>query len=147
MSATEATQQANRAEMDPRRLVVIAYLILGLITAVFLGQILDLIMSKVGVANGKVLDGLDFKVSHIIGFVLAGGIAIYSWVNPRINTLSHECAAELMKVTWPSWSEVRISTMAVVLASIVASLLLFGIDTLAFKLMVDWLPSLWGKLS
>jgi len=23
---------------------------------------------------------------------------------------------------------------------------LFGIDTVAYKLMVDWLPTLWGKL-
>ncbi len=133
--------------MDPRRLVVIAYMVLGLVLAVFLGQIIDLVMSKVGVANGKVLDGLDFKVSHIIGFVIAAGGAVYCWSNPRINALSTECAAELMKVTWPSWSEVRVSTMAVVVASIVASIVLFGIDSLAFKLMVDWLPSIWGKIN
>ena len=31
MSVTEASEQANRAEMDPRRLVVVSYLVFGLI--------------------------------------------------------------------------------------------------------------------
>ena len=38
------------------------------------------------------------------------------------------------------------STIAVVVASLVAAVLLFGMDTLSYKLMVDWLPALWGKL-
>ena len=29
---------------------------------------------------------------------------------------------------------------------VVAAVLLFFIDTIAYKLMVDWLPSVWGKL-
>jgi preprotein translocase subunit SecE len=36
--------------------------------------------------------------------------------------------------------------VAVVVASLVAAGVLFGIDTLAYKMMVDWLPTLWGKL-
>jgi len=49
-------------------------------------------------------------------------------------------------VTWPSWAETRTSTAAVVVASLVSAFILFGIDTVAYKLMVDWLPTLWGKL-
>ena len=60
--------------------------------------------------------------------------------------LSLEVANELMRVTWPSWEETRVSTFAVVVASVVAALVLFGIDTLSYKLMVDWLPTVWGKL-
>jgi preprotein translocase subunit SecE len=51
-----------------------------------------------------------------------------------------------MKVTWPSWDETRVATVAVIVASAVAAVVLFGIDTVAAKLMVDWLPALWGKL-
>ena len=36
--------------------------------------------------------------------------------------------------------------MAVIVASLVAAIILFGIDTLAYKLMVEWLPAMWGKL-
>lgn len=38
------------------------------------------------------------------------------------------------------------STIAVVVASLVAAVLLFGMDSLSLALMVDWLPLLWGKL-
>ena len=51
-----------------------------------------------------------------------------------------------MKVTWPTWGETKVATMAVVVASLVAALILFGIDTLSYKVMVEWLPTVWGKL-
>ncbi len=51
-----------------------------------------------------------------------------------------------MKVTWPTWSETRTSTVAVVIASIVAAVILFCIDTIAYNMMVEWLPAVWGKL-
>mgnify|MGYP000944414820 CR=1 FL=1 len=35
----------------------------------------------------------------------------------------------------------------VVVASLVAAILLFSMDSLAYKLMVDWLPSIWGKIN
>jgi len=57
-----------------------------------------------------------------------------------------EVASELMKVTWPSWAETRVSTVAVVIASLAAALILFAIDSLAYKIMVTWLPALWGRL-
>jgi preprotein translocase subunit SecE len=51
-----------------------------------------------------------------------------------------------MRVTWPSWEETKVSTIAVVVASLVAGVVLFCIDSLSYKLMVEWLPALWGKL-
>ena len=47
MSVTEASQQANRAEMDPRRLVVVSYLVFGLIMTLFLGRLVELVMGQV----------------------------------------------------------------------------------------------------
>ena len=57
-----------------------------------------------------------------------------------------ETASELMRVTWPSWEETKVSTIAVIVASLVAGVILFFIDTLSYKLMVEWLPMFWGKL-
>ena len=42
--------------------------------------------------------------------------------------------------------ETRVSTVAVVVASVVAAVVLFVIDTLSYKLMVEWMPAMWGKL-
>jgi len=144
--ADQAAEQANRAGMSPGRLVVIFYLGAGLVTAMFLGKVLALVWASAGWGDKEVAQGLDFTITQVLGVVLAAGAAVGCWVHPRTRTLSNEVASELMKVTWPSWGETRISTGAVVVASLVAAVVLFGIDTLAYKLMVDWLPTLWGKL-
>ncbi len=146
MSETEASQQANRAEMDPRRLVVVSYLVFGLILTLFLGRLVELLMGQIGVTNTEIISGTGIKLADVLGFVLTAGLAGYAWTNPRINTLSMEVATELMRVTWPSWEDVRVSTIAVVVASLVAAIILFGMDTLSYNLMVKWLPAVWGKL-
>jgi preprotein translocase subunit SecE len=145
MSATEASQQANRAEMDPRRLVVVSYLVFGLIITLFLGRLVELLLAQVSIGNTEILAGAGIKLADLIGFGLTAGLAAYAWTNPKVKGLSLEVATELMRVTWPSWEDVRVSTMAVVVASLVAAVILFGMDTLSYKLMVEWLPKLWGS--
>jgi preprotein translocase subunit SecE len=145
-AASEASQQANRSGMDPKRLVVIFYLIAGLIFALFLEHVCGLIWGRAGWSDPTVIEGVDWQVSTLVGFVLAAGLAVGAYVHPKTHTLSIEVASELMKVTWPSWAETKASTMAVIVASVVAAVLLFFIDTLAYNLMVEWIPSIWGKL-
>jgi len=144
--ADEASEQANRAGMSPGRLVVIFYLGAGLVVAMFLGRVLALIWTAAGWGDSTVLEGLDWTVTQVLGAALAGGAAAGCYFHPKTRGLSNEVASELMKVTWPTWPETRVSTGAVVVASLVAAVILFGIDTVAYQLMVDWLPKLWGKL-
>ena len=145
-SASEASQQANRSGMDPRRLVVIFYLVFGLIVALFLDHVLDLAWAQFGWRNPEVVEGLGWKVTTLLGVLLALGLGVGAFLYPPTKQISLEVASELMKVTWPTWSETRVSTVAVVEASLVAAVVLFGIDTLSYKVMVEWLPHLWGKL-
>ncbi len=145
MSATDASQQANRAGMDPKRLVVISYLVFGLIIALFLGHLFELVGGKLNLGRSEPIEVLGWTWSQLLGFVAAAGLGAFCWVNPKVRSLSTEVASELMRVTWPSFEETRVSTIAVVVASLVASVILFGIDTLAYELMVGWLPKLWGK--
>ena len=140
-TATEASQQANRSGMDPKRLVVIFYLIAGIVVMLFLAHLFD----RFDWANRELFEG-GFNRSGLIGFVLAAALAITAYRHPKTHDLSLDVASELMKVTWPTWQETRTSTMAVVVASLVAAVILFFIDTIAYKLMVDWLPVVWGKL-
>lgn len=146
MSVSEASQQANRAEMDPRRLVVISFLVFGLILTLFFGRIIELLMGQVGVGNAEIISGTGLKLADVLGFVITAGLGGWAWTNPKTNALAMEVATELMRVTWPSWEDVRISTVAVVVASLVAAMILFGMDTLSYNLMVKWLPAVWGKL-
>lgn len=145
-TATEASEQANRSGLDPKRLVVIFYLITGVILALFLGRILGLLWAQFGWRDPEVVEGMDWTVTGLIGIALALAVAVGAWTNARTRTLSMETASELMKVTWPTWAETRVATAAVVIASMVAAVILFGIDTIAYKVMVEWLPSVWGKL-
>lgn len=145
-TAPEASQQANRAGMDPKRLVVIFYLATGVILALFFDHVLQIVWGKLGWRNTEI-GGLSWTTTGILGVVLALASVVSALAHPRTRQLSIEVASELMKVTWPTWSETRVATMAVVIASLVAAVILFGIDNLSYRLMVEWLPSLWGKLS
>ncbi len=148
MSATEASEQANRAQMEPVRLVIIFLLISAVVVGLFLANVLtDLFGTlKLG-GDTELMSGIPLsKPPQLLGFVLAIGAAVYCWVNPKVRTLSTEVASELMRVSWPSFDETRLHTVAVVVASLVAAVLLFGIDRLAYEVMVYWLPALWEKL-
>jgi preprotein translocase subunit SecE len=146
MSASEASQQANRAEMDPRRLVVISYLVFGVILALFFGHLLEALFAQLNLSNAQLIEGAGIRLVDVLGVAVAAGLGFWGWSNAKTRGLSLEVATELMRVTWPSFEETRVSTLAVVVASLVAAVLLFGMDTLSYKLMVEWLPSLWGKL-
>ncbi|MCP3144915.1 preprotein translocase subunit SecE [Pyxidicoccus xibeiensis] len=145
-TASEASQQANRSAIDPKRLVVIFYLLAGIILALFMERVFGVLWARFGWSDPVLIDGLDWKVSTLVGYLLAVGLALATYLHPRTHSLSIEVASEMMKVTWPTWQETRTSTMAVVVASLVAAVLLFFIDTVAYNLMVEWLPAVWGKL-
>lgn len=145
-TATEASQQANRSAMDPKRLVVIFLILAGIVAGLFFEHVLGLVWARFGWGDPVLIEGLDWQVSTLVGYLLAVGLVAATWFVPKSNALAIDIASELMKVTWPTWSETRASTVAVVVASVVAAIILFCIDTLAYNMMVEWLPAVWGKL-
>jgi preprotein translocase subunit SecE len=145
-TASEASQSANRSGMDPKRLVVVFYLVAGIVFALFLDRILVLAWDALGFSNREVVEGMGWTRTGILGVLLSLAIAVFCYMNPKVRSLSLETATELMRVTWPSVAETRVSTVAVVIASLVSAVILYGIDIGALHLMVDWLPALWGKL-
>jgi preprotein translocase subunit SecE len=145
-TASEASQQANRSAMDPKRLVVIFLLLAGLVSGLFLEHVLGLIWARFGWGDPVLVEGVGWRVSSLVGYLLAAGLALFAWFNPKSHAVGIDIASELMKVTWPTWPETRTSTVAVVIASVVAAVILFCIDTIAYNMMVEWLPAVWGKL-
>ncbi|MBE2249258.1 MAG: preprotein translocase subunit SecE [Myxococcus sp.] len=145
--ASEASEQANRAEIDPKRFVVISFMLIGLVLAFFFANILTRLFIELGIGQKQLVAGLDLSTPpYLIGLLLAVGTGAYCWTNQRIHGLALEVATELKRVTWPTWEETRISTFAVVFASLVASVLLAAIDALSLRMMVDWLPMFWEML-
>jgi preprotein translocase subunit SecE len=145
-TASEASQQANRSAMDPKRLVVIFLLLAGIVAGLFFEHVLGLVWARFGWGDPILVEGVDWQVSTLVGYLLALGLALLVWFQPKAHAVALDIASELMKVTWPSWSETRASTVAVIVASVVAAVVLFFIDSIAYKLMVEWLPAVWGKL-
>jgi preprotein translocase subunit SecE len=142
MASNEASQQANRSGMDPKRLVAIFLLFTALVLAGFFEHLLAGIWDQLGWPKYEIIEGWD--ATTVLGVVLALGTVIGVYVHPKTHQLAIDVASELMRVTWPSWDETRASTVAVVVASLVAAGVLYGIDALAYRIMVYWLPGLWG---
>ncbi|MCL2626050.1 MAG: preprotein translocase subunit SecE [Cystobacterineae bacterium] len=146
MSANEASEKANRAGMDAKRLLVIVFLALGSILALFFGHLLELLWARLGWADEVLFEGLNWRPTSLLGFVLAGGAVAWVYFSKEPRAYAEEAATELMRVVWPTWAEVRVSTLAVVITSFVAAFFLFFADSLSYELMVEWLPRLWERL-
>lgn len=145
--ASEATQQTNRAGMDRKRLLVITFSLLGIVVALFLAHLIEKGMAALAVKNYQVVEGLaELSLANLLGFAVTGGAVAWVFKSPGANRYVNEVAEEMMRVTWPGMDETWSSTVAVVVASLVAAVILFGMDTLSYQVMVEWLPAFWGKL-
>ncbi len=146
MSGAEASQQANRAQMDPRRLVVIAYLLLGVIVAVTLSHLLGPLFARFKIGGSQLIEGVGIGTAEVAAFTIAAGLVIIAWRREAVRSYSEQVATELMRVTWPTFDDTRVSTLGVIIASVLAGVILFLFDSLSYKIMIQWLPALLEKL-
>jgi preprotein translocase subunit SecE len=119
---------------QPKRIVAIAYVVAALALGVFLEKVIELALSYARVNDFAVLG--DWSLSNILGFGIAAIVAVVVWRIPRTQTVSLEVALELQRVTWPSVRETRAATMAVIVASAVAAVIL-GV----FDMVWSWLSA------
>jgi len=119
---------------QPKRYVAIFYVLAAIALAKFFEKIGALIFSYARFNDATVLvEG--WTLSTLFGFVLAALLAVVVWRIPKTQTVSLEIALELKRVTWPSLRETRASTVAVVVASFIAAIVLGIFDFI------------WGRLS
>jgi preprotein translocase subunit SecE len=119
---------------QPKRYVAIFYVLAAVALGKFLEKILSLTFSYVRVNDFTVLvEG--WTLSTAVGFAVAAAVAVVVWRIPRTQSVSLEVALELKRVTWPSLRETRAATVAVVVASFIASIILGVFDFI------------WGRLS
>ena len=111
---------------QPKRIVAIAYVAAALALGVFLEKVIELALSYSRVNDFSILG--DWSLSTVLGFALAAAAALVVWRIPRTQTVSLEVALELQRVTWPSVRETRAATVAVIVASAVASVILGMFD-------------------
>ena len=131
-------------KFEPKRLVAMAYLIFALAGGMFFSRVVAALISGLRIAGGNDLELLGVEgltASLVIGFALSIGGVLFCYLNPRIHAGSLDIAAELKRVTWPSAAETRVSTVAVIIASLVAAGVLFTFDFVSSKLMTQWVPT------
>jgi preprotein translocase subunit SecE len=113
--------------MDPKRLVAIFFVLAAIAIGVFLEKVLGLVFSYTR-WNDPAVFGEDWTLSTILGFAVAAVAAIVAWRTPKVQTTSLEIAGELKKVTWPTFRETRAATVAVVVATFIAAVILGVFD-------------------
>jgi preprotein translocase subunit SecE len=119
---------------QPKRVVAIFYVLAAIALGVFLEKVLGLVLGYVGVNDATVFS--DWTISTLAGFALAAVTAVVVWRIPKTQQTSLEVALELRRVTWPSARETRAATVAVIVASGIAAVVL-GV----FDLVWSWLSS------
>jgi preprotein translocase subunit SecE len=111
--------------VDPKRLVAVFYVLAAIVLGVFLEKVLGIAFSYARWNDRQVVG--ELTVSDLAGYacyLVAAGLAVATWRHARAQAVSLEVASELKKVTWPSLRETRAATVAVVVASFVAALIL-----------------------
>ncbi|HET9551688.1 MAG TPA: preprotein translocase subunit SecE, partial [Anaeromyxobacteraceae bacterium] len=119
---------------QPKRYVAIFYVLAAIALGKFLEKIFALIFSY-GRFNDATVLVEGWTVSTVAGFAVAAAVAVVVWRIPKTQTVSLEIALELKRVTWPSLRETRAATVAVVVASFIAAIILGVFDFI------------WGRLS
>jgi preprotein translocase subunit SecE len=113
--------------VDPRRLTAIFFVFAALVIAVFLEKVLALVFSYARWSDVAVF-GEDWTISTVLGFAVAAAAAIVAWRTPKVQTTALDIAGELKKVTWPTLRETRAATVAVVIATFIAAIILGVFD-------------------
>ncbi|GDX86380.1 MAG: preprotein translocase subunit SecE [Gemmatimonadetes bacterium] len=65
-------------------------------------------------------------------------------VPQRTVAFYHDVMAEMRKVTWPDWPQVRQLSIGVVILSLFIGLVIFAMDNIFQLVLVSWLPKLFG---
>ena len=108
-----------------RTIAAAGYVILALAAGLWLEHVLLVVLGTFGPTQPltRPLVG-EWTWCTVIGLGLTGATAGYLWINPRTKQVSMEIVAELRKVSWPSFAETRAATVAVVVFSLIAAIVL-----------------------
>lgn len=110
--------------MSVTRYVNMAFVAAGLLTWILFAGFFTFVFEAIGPGVNRSLLGAGFALADLLGLAVGFVTGIVLWRNQRINSLGHEIANELKKVTWPTWAETKVSTLVVVVTTIIVSAIL-----------------------
>ena len=106
--------------VESKRIVAIFYFFAAIVVGIFLEKILGIVFSYARL-NDTALLGDEWTITTVLGYGIAGVLAVLAWRSPRVNAVSMQVAQELELVSWPNLRETRASTVAVVVFTFVAA--------------------------
>jgi preprotein translocase subunit SecE len=123
--------------MSNKTIVGIGYVVLGIAAGMFLEHLLLLGFGAWGPTQPltRPLAG-DWTWCSVIGLALAAAAGAWLWLTPKTHDVSLEIVAELRKVSWPAFPETRAATIAVIVASLIAAVLL-GLFDVFWQFLTD----------
>lgn len=124
--------------MSQERMVNMAFIAAGLVlwfvSAHLFGVIFDALPPLSTSTGDRVhwdayIIGREFRLSNLLGVAcgVVGGILL--WRNEWLFNQAQEISSELHKVTWPSWPEVRLATVVVMVTTVLVACCLWAFDT------------------
>ena len=105
------------------RYVAIAYVVAAMLLALIVGRFIHAGLFYAGVEDYPIL-GVDYRLSFLLGIVLAAATAIVCYRHPEVKRLADEVATELSKVTWPTRQETWAATLVVIVTVAISALYL-----------------------
>jgi len=117
---------------QPKRFVGIFFVLAAIAAGFFVENLLSKVLAWQRMNDPALLFG--WNLSTVIGFGVAAVAAFVVWRIPKAQNASLEVALELRRATWPSLRETRAATVAVIVASAIAAVIL-GL----FDLLWSWL--------
>lgn len=124
--------------MTNNRIVVIGTIALALLAGIFLEHVLAAGFGLFSVTQPLTagLGGTEWTWCSVLGIGSMAAVGFYVWKTPRYNAVLEEVVSELRKVAWPSLEETRAATIAVIVASLIAAVLL-GMFDVAWQFLTD----------
>jgi preprotein translocase subunit SecE len=117
--------------MTNTRIVQIGLVVLAILAGLFLEHVLLAAFGAWSVTQPLTRPlWNDWTWSSFIGLGVSAAAAAYIWITPRTRDVAIDIVAELRKVSWPSLPETRAATVAVIVASLIAAVLLGLFDVL-----------------
>lgn len=124
---------------QPKRIVGVFYVAAAVLVGVFLTRILGAVLNGAGINDPRI--DLGFvelgNLSTLVGYGVAVLAAVLVWRMPRAQQVSLDVVLELRRVTWPSWRETRAATIAVIVASFIAAVIL-GLFDAGWARLAAW---------
>ena len=116
--------------MGVTRYVNLAFVAAGLLMWRIFGEFFTWSFTIVGSGMNRQLIGHNFRIADLLGLATAIGLTFYIRRHEQFSTFTMEAGNELAKVTWPTWSETRLSTFVVIVTTFIIALILGGFDYL-----------------